>query len=165
MSESILLKAEEIINGQRAKDYGDARENHQRIADLWNVYLQMEPDESIAPEDVAVMMILLKIARLMENGYHRDTVTDIAGYAGVLEKMQLPEAERYEEPQPRQWDSLNDVPTDCYHVISAGGCHWRFTFPSGGGSLWWYWNSEHARANGYGYDKTGPFTEVLEGSE
>ncbi|MGZ6054500.1 MAG: DUF6378 domain-containing protein [Isosphaeraceae bacterium] len=90
---SILTTAEEIINGQRAKDYGDARENHQRIANLWNAYVF--PDRLFTPEDVAVMMILLKIARLMENGYHPDTVIDIAGYAGVLEKMQLPEGERY----------------------------------------------------------------------
>jgi hypothetical protein len=81
----VLTKAEELIHGQRAKDYGDARENHARIATLWEAYL---PSYTFSPEDVAVMMILLKIARLMENGYHEDTVTDIAGYAGVLEKMQ-----------------------------------------------------------------------------
>ncbi|AXH46796.1 hypothetical protein SEA_ACOLYTE_52 [Mycobacterium phage Acolyte] len=92
---SILTTAEEIINGQRAKDYGDARENHERIASLWNAYKQ---SDTFTPEDVAVMMILLKIARFMENGYHQDTVVDIAGYAGVLEKMQLPKNERYTVP-------------------------------------------------------------------
>ncbi|QFG11569.1 hypothetical protein PBI_BOGOSYJAY_56 [Mycobacterium phage BogosyJay] len=89
---SILTKAEEIINGQRAIDYGDALENHQRIATLWNAYLQQPV---VDHNDVAVMMILLKIARFMENGYHQDTVVDIAGYAGVLEKMQLPKEDRY----------------------------------------------------------------------
>ncbi|ASW31398.1 hypothetical protein SEA_LOKK_54 [Mycobacterium phage Lokk] len=88
---SVLTTAEEIINGQRAKDYGDAKENHIRIATLWKAYTGVE----FTPEDVAVMMILLKIARFMENGYHQDTVVDIAGYAGVLEKMQLPKSERY----------------------------------------------------------------------
>ncbi|AHJ86421.1 hypothetical protein 40AC_58 [Mycobacterium phage 40AC] len=95
---SILTKAEEIINGQRAQDYGDALENHQRIANLWNAYLQKP---AVDPHDVAVMMILLKIARFMENGYHEDTVVDIAGYAGVLEKMQLPKEERYAAPTLR----------------------------------------------------------------
>ncbi|AEK08500.1 hypothetical protein PBI_DAVINCI_57 [Mycobacterium phage DaVinci] len=88
---SILTTAENIINGQRAQDYGDAKENHQRIAKLWEAYTGKE----YSPEDVAVMMILLKIARFMENGYHEDTVTDIAGYAGVIEKMQLPKEQRY----------------------------------------------------------------------
>lgn len=89
---SILTTAEEIINGQRAVDYGDAKENHIRIANLWEAYTGVE----FTPEDVAVMMILLKIARFMQNGYHQDTVVDIAGYAGVLEKMQLPKEQRYE---------------------------------------------------------------------
>lgn len=80
---SIIAEAREIIDSQFS------RENHQRIADLWNAYLNGRR-ALIAPEDVAVMMILLKVARL-GNGYHRDSVVDIAGYAGVLEKMQLPE--------------------------------------------------------------------------
>ncbi|ASZ75222.1 hypothetical protein PBI_MISSWHITE_56 [Mycobacterium phage MissWhite] len=151
---SILTTAEEIINGQRAIDYGDARENHERIATLWGAYKR---DTEFSPEDVAVMMILLKIARFMENGYHEDTVVDIAGYAGVLEKMQLPKDQRY---GPRQWDSLDDVPHDV-DVRSAGGCRWRHYpkphedhDPSLSG---WMWSS----ATEDMYDMTGPFTEVL----
>ncbi|BBC43880.1 hypothetical protein SEA_DELORIS_58 [Mycobacterium phage Deloris] len=106
---SILTTAEEIINGQRAQDYGDAKENHIRIANLWNTYLQ-KPD-LISHDDVAVMMILLKIARFMENGYHHDTVVDIAGYAGVLEKMQLPEHERYAVAQPDGFIKLSQEAT------------------------------------------------------
>lgn len=136
---SILTTAEEIINGQRAKDYGDARENHERIANLWSYFKKVE----FSPEDVAVMMILLKIARLMENGYHHDTMVDIAGYAGVLEKMQLPAEERYErreinfnvvvsDEKTRQWDSLYVTPYDAkvrdrdgdtYH---HDGSNWQF---------------------------------------
>ncbi|UJD21156.1 hypothetical protein SEA_SORORFAGO_59 [Mycobacterium phage SororFago] len=129
---SILTRAEEIINGQRAKDYGDARENHERIASLWADFKKVE----FSPEDVAVMMILLKIARFMENGYHEDTVVDIAGYAGVLEKMQLPAEERYAVRQPDgfvkltvdqpkyQWDSLKEVPEGIYTVYDFFGDQW-----------------------------------------
>jgi hypothetical protein len=118
---SILTTAEEIINGQRAKDYGDAKENHERIAALWNVYA----GTNLTHDDVAVMMILLKIARFMENGYHQDTVVDIAGYAGVLEKMQLPKEERYAEVVdaevvPRQWDSLYVTPWNVKVVDKDG---------------------------------------------
>ncbi|AIK67773.1 hypothetical protein PBI_EQUEMIOH13_58 [Mycobacterium phage Equemioh13] len=105
---SILTKAEEIINGQRAQDYGDALENHQRIANLWNAYLQKP---TVDHNDVAVMMILLKIARFMENGYHQDTVVDIAGYAGVLEKMQLPPEQRYAVREPRGFVDLQQETT------------------------------------------------------
>lgn len=122
---SILTTAEEIINGQRAQDYGDARENHQRIADLWNVYLQNEPGDEVSPEDVAVMMILLKIARFMENGYHHDTVVDIAGYAGVLEKMQLPKEERYIDAEvvARVWRRWDNVPIGV-GVVDKDGEEW-----------------------------------------
>ena len=35
--EEILQKAIELINVDRANDYGPAYENHKRIADLWSV--------------------------------------------------------------------------------------------------------------------------------
>jgi DNA modification methylase len=38
MNRSSLLKsADELINGDRAKDYGDAYQNHDKIAIAWNV--------------------------------------------------------------------------------------------------------------------------------
>lgn len=184
---SILTAAEEIINGQRAKDYGDAKENHQRIADLWNVYLQndlnVEAGGFISAEDVAVMMVLLKIARFMENGYHHDTVVDIAGYAGVLEKMQLPKEQRYEtntvairmeytlaplpnshaepvdldKPKPRQFEALNrsEVPPGVYKVEDAAGDIWLSYQDRA------RWVRERDCAEGSETPWNGPFTEVL----
>ena len=38
----ILDKAKELINGHRAKSYGDAYINHKRIAELWSVILEKE---------------------------------------------------------------------------------------------------------------------------
>ena len=32
--------AKELINGDRAKDYGDAYDNHARIAEGWNVIMR-----------------------------------------------------------------------------------------------------------------------------
>ena len=40
--DEILDKAKELVNGDRAKDYGDAYLNHKRIADLWSVVLEKE---------------------------------------------------------------------------------------------------------------------------
>ena len=151
---SILTEAEELIHGQRAIDYGDARENHQRIADLWNAYTQ--PD-MFTPEDVAVMMILLKVARLMENGYHEDTVRDIAGYAGVLEKMQPPKKTLWEVfgEEVRYWDSLDEVPIDT-QVIDPQGDVWRFNTYDG------EWTFSGHRANHPVSFYPGPFVEVMD---
>ncbi|ALF02203.1 hypothetical protein SEA_LADYBIRD_62 [Mycobacterium phage LadyBird] len=138
---SILTTAEEIINGQRAQDYGDAKENHVRIANLWNTYLQ-KPD-LISHDDVAVMMILLKIARFMENGYHHDTVVDIAGYAGVLEKMQLPEGQRYVK-----WvDGLDEIEVG---VPAWDKAEWE------NGDEYGSWEGEGP--GGESYSDDGPFT-------
>ena len=37
-----LKKAEQLITGDRAKDYGDAYQNHLRIAKMWSVILQKQ---------------------------------------------------------------------------------------------------------------------------
>ena len=74
-----LDKAEELINGQRAKDYGDARDNHQRIADVWGMIL----GQQITPEQVCACMIGLKLARLANDMNQDDTWVDIAGYAAL----------------------------------------------------------------------------------
>lgn len=92
MDVSILLEAEEITNGQRQKDYGDALTNHERIAALWSAWMKFDKDQrfglspNMLPEDVAALMILMKIARLQASAT-RDSLVDIAGYANVLDKM------------------------------------------------------------------------------
>lgn len=56
--------------------YGTPEDSFGKIATLWNAYL----DASLTPRDVAMMMILLKIARMAAAGT-TDTLVDIAGYA------------------------------------------------------------------------------------
>jgi hypothetical protein len=80
----VLTKALELTSGDRAKTHGDKRANHQNIADLWNVYLSGKPAGwAITPQDVAIMMCLLKIARLKSGTFNLDNFIDLAGYAGV----------------------------------------------------------------------------------
>lgn len=85
---SVLMEAENIVNGPRRAAYGHPRENFGRICDLWNAYLRGRPGGAaapITPEDHALMMVLLKVARLQESPEHRDSVVDICGYAGTYE--------------------------------------------------------------------------------
>lgn len=95
----MLNATADLVSGQRAKDYGDKRENHQRIADLWNMWFDetrnrvSRPDNSLtpmgewSPYDVAMMMLMVKIARLMHSPGHNDSHMDIAGYASILEEI------------------------------------------------------------------------------
>jgi hypothetical protein len=75
----ILAKAEKMINGPRAKDYGDAHENHQRIAMLWSVLLNKE----ITVAQVYQCMIAVKLSRLIETPEHEDSWLDICGYGAL----------------------------------------------------------------------------------
>jgi hypothetical protein len=121
---SVLTKAEELINGDRAAAYGNALDNHKNIADLWTAWLGWE----LTPEDVVVMMILLKVARLTD-GYHEDSVTDIAGYAGVLERIKNVRDEREKEAKA--------APTGGDYTLTVNGETQKFTHD--GRRMWDNW--------------------------
>ena len=83
MNKSEILKtAENIVNGDREKQYGKAENNFNTIANLWADYLsvKVEPTD-IEPKDVAAMLALLKIARIATGHAKEDNWVDLAGYA------------------------------------------------------------------------------------
>lgn len=82
MNKSILDEAKEIIYGDREKTYGHPSKNLEVIASFWGDYI----GTTLSSKDVAVMMILLKVARLRNDINHRDSVVDICGYAGLIER-------------------------------------------------------------------------------
>ena len=82
----ILQEAMDLISGDRDNSYGDPVENFQAIADFWQVYLMRTIGSrdglDVKPHDVAVMMALVKIARMPWTPDKRDHWADLAGYAG-----------------------------------------------------------------------------------
>lgn len=87
---TILQLAESLINGQRQQDYGDKLQNFSQIAMLWQGTLAMKlaPGQKITPEDVALCMIQVKVARLAKSPDHTDSQIDIAGYIGCMNRLQ-----------------------------------------------------------------------------
>lgn len=78
----ILYKAMECVCGQREQDYGSPEDNFKLIADFWNVYLSFNGDfPTLGPKDVAMMMALLKVARIKSGTGTEDSFVDLAGYA------------------------------------------------------------------------------------
>lgn len=73
----ILDKAKECVCGQREQDYGSPEDNFKQIAKLWTAYKNV----SFTPGDVAMMMALLKIARIQSGTGTSDSFVDLAGYA------------------------------------------------------------------------------------
>ena len=74
----IIMKAEDLINGDRHSTYGDARESFASIAKLWSVYLGVD----VTAEQVAAMMVLMKVSR-QRKSKHVDNWVDIIGYAAL----------------------------------------------------------------------------------
>tara|TARA_R100001509_G_scaffold49080_1_gene26687 strand:- start:36 stop:452 length:417 start_codon:yes stop_codon:yes gene_type:complete len=74
-----LNEAEKLINGPRAKEYGDASLNHQRIADMWSVIFGIKVTVSM----VYLAMIALKMSRIMNTPDHEDSWVDICGYGAL----------------------------------------------------------------------------------
>lgn len=99
-AETAMEEAARIVSGARRNAYGHPEDNFQRIADLWTAYLKGDKDQRFGlsphmlPQDVAHLMILMKIARLLESPKHRDSVVDIIGYAACIEALWEREANR-----------------------------------------------------------------------
>lgn len=87
---TMLQQADATINGDRQRDYGDKLQNFSQIAMLWQGTLatKLHPGQAITPEDVALCMIQVKIARLAKSPDHFDSILDVAGYAGCYSLLQ-----------------------------------------------------------------------------
>jgi hypothetical protein len=82
----LLKEVAEIVGGERSKDYGPPSLNlDYRTAMLWNAYLKVATPAHDALDgiDVCMMMILVKIARIVESKSTKDNYADIAGYAAA----------------------------------------------------------------------------------
>ncbi len=92
-TKSILDEANEIAGENRSRDYGHPLENHQRIADMWNVQLGPKLKSRITPREVALMMVSLKLAREV-NTPKRDNLVDAAGYIKCVDVIDKALAEK-----------------------------------------------------------------------
>lgn len=85
---AVLEKARACVCGEREEDYGSPEDNFGCIAELWEAYLRaacVSPNAiiKVTPTDVAMLMALLKIARVGTSfvGGTADSFVDLAGYA------------------------------------------------------------------------------------
>ena len=72
----VLDTAKEYVTKDRAADHGNMEDNFKTIGKYWSVHLGI----NISATDVAVMMTLLKIARIKSNPSHPDNWVDACGY-------------------------------------------------------------------------------------
>lgn len=72
----ILKEAGEVISKDRNATHGEPEDSFAAIAKLWGAYLDMV----FSPADAAVMLALLKVARLKHNPDNKDNWLDAVGY-------------------------------------------------------------------------------------
>ncbi len=72
----VLDTAKEYVTKDRAADHGNMEDNFSTIGKYWSVHLGVD----VSATDVAVMMNLLKVARIKSNPSHPDNWVDACGY-------------------------------------------------------------------------------------
>jgi hypothetical protein len=80
---AILSEACRIVTSNRNVEYGEPENNFTRIGLLWTAYLRGRGllDADLTTVDVAMLSLLIKVARVMESPAKADHWVDIAGYA------------------------------------------------------------------------------------
>ena len=81
----ILDAAKKIVTGDREKQYGKPEDNFAVIARFWEVYLSERcvdggAEVTLNPDDVAMLMALMKVARIKTGYYKADSYIDACGY-------------------------------------------------------------------------------------
>ncbi len=137
--EQVIEATQRAVMADRNTDYAPPEENFQRIADLWNLYLEGRGE--VTPYDTAIMMVLVKVARIQASPHLMDHLVDIAGYAACAADVipgapgaapEEPEEEEPEEPDTGwRLDSrgvYEGKPGDVY----TDGERFRMQFDEGG---------------------------------
>lgn len=87
--DGIDAEARRLVYGARAQTYGHPRGDFEKIAGLWSAILSDHDNPvTVTPEQVALMMAALKLARLSSTPTHRDSQVDTIGYMLCLSRLQ-----------------------------------------------------------------------------
>lgn len=90
ITSNLAADAHAIVHGAREDEYGSKLQNFTQIAMLFQGTLatKLLPNSRITPEDVALLMMQVKIARLAKSPDHHDSILDVAGYAICYDELQ-----------------------------------------------------------------------------
>jgi hypothetical protein len=83
----ILEEAKKIVTVDRAAVHGEAEDNFARIANGWTWWLTNRQAGPLDQYDVACMMAIFKLARMMGNKTHQDNAVDLAGYGAIAGEL------------------------------------------------------------------------------
>jgi hypothetical protein len=97
--QEFLETVRNFVCKDRNVTHGDAEDNFRVIATLWETYLNNTPPQNLNSVDVAIMMCLFKVSRIMANPNNMENWHDLAGYAacggGIVMKKLEEEKKQY----------------------------------------------------------------------
>jgi hypothetical protein len=85
-SETVLEEAQRIVYGSRQAAYGHPMDDYTRTAAMVSGMLAHKLKEPLSAEEMALVMCQVKISRQI-NKPKRDNMTDLAGYAGCVQRI------------------------------------------------------------------------------
>lgn len=99
---SILSQAAHIVDNDREQTYGDPGRNLRTIANLWDSWLLARgwSGPGLTTDDVAILMVLLKVARLANRPTHHDSQVDVCGYMRLMQRIQQSNCDTPDTLQP-----------------------------------------------------------------
>lgn len=104
---SILLKAQKLVHGDREESYGHPLEDFSRTAKMWSAILGID----VTPEQVGLCMCCVKISRQV-NAPKEDNLIDLAGYAETVHRVINKKAEG--EPPKKFFDYIKSGDRPAY---------------------------------------------------
>ena len=78
--ESVTQEAYRLVNGERGETYSHPAIDFSRTASMVSGMLNHKLKEPLTPQDIALLMVCVKLSRLVNSPDHRDSAVDIAGY-------------------------------------------------------------------------------------
>lgn len=78
--ENVAEEAQRLVYGDRRETYNNPLADFGRTAGIINAMMHHKLSEPLLPEDIALMMIAVKLSRLTNKPGHRDSLVDILGY-------------------------------------------------------------------------------------
>ena len=124
-----LSKALEYVTHDRNIENGDPEDNFRRIAKLWQVWFEEKYGITftITETDVAMLSMLIKVARLLVTEDKEDNWVDIAGYAACGSECASIEAAKKEALalEGRQLAFMSDVHLGSADFLNPARQEWN----------------------------------------
>ncbi len=76
---ALLEEAARLTGTERMAVYGEPVENHQHIARIFNAWA----GKALTAEDIVMVHMATKMARMISSPDHRDSHVDLMAYAGI----------------------------------------------------------------------------------